>query len=187
MSLPRVTEMAHDFVRRRLRPGEAAIDATAGNGHDTVFLAELVGPGGRVDAFDIQPEAISATRARVAAHPQVHLHLCGHECLAEAVPGTVAAAMFNLGYLPLGDKSIATRPENTLAALAAVGQLLVPGGILTAVVYPGHPGGSEEAAAVESWFSSLEAARFRAASYRPLQGDSARRPPFLLVAERRAG
>lgn len=39
--------------------GDTVIDATAGNGHDTVFLAQLVGRQGRVWAFDVQSSALA--------------------------------------------------------------------------------------------------------------------------------
>jgi ubiquinone/menaquinone biosynthesis C-methylase UbiE len=185
MPLPRVTEMAHELVRRHLRPGDRALDATAGKGNDTLFLAHCVGASGRVDAFDIQPEAIAETRARVAGFPQVRLHQRGHESLAEFVEGPLAAAMFNLGYLPAGDKAIATRPDSTLAALEAARGLLAPGGILCVVAYPGHEGGAEEAAAVERWFAALDSSAHRAVVYRPLLGRPDSPSPFLLAAERR--
>lgn len=185
MPLPRVTEMAHELVRRRLRPGHRAVDATAGNGHDTLFLAECVGPVGRVDAFDVQPEALAETARRVAGLPQVRLHLRGHESLAEVVEGPLAAVLFNLGYLPSGDKSVATRPTSTLAALEAALSLLAPDGVLVVVAYPGHEGGAEEAAEVERWFEALDPADHRAVVYRPLPGPTGAPPPFLLAAERR--
>ena len=149
---------AHAAVAEVLRPGDLAVDATAGNGHDTRFLAERVGPEGRVHALDVQEAAVAATRQRLTGAglaERVHLHHCGHEHLAEAVPpahhGRVRVVMFNLGYLPAGDKARITRTETTLAGLRAAADLLAPGGRLTVVAYPGHPGGAEETEAVVQW------------------------------------
>ena len=64
---PRPTDLAHTILREAIRPGDTVIDATAGNGHDTVFLAEIVGSNGRVLAFDIQASAIEAARTRASA------------------------------------------------------------------------------------------------------------------------
>src|SRR5690606_17516698 len=130
MAFPRVTEMAHELIARRLRPGGRAIDATVGNGHDTLFLAACVGTAGHVDGFDIQPEAIAATAAKTTGLPQVRLHLRGHEAMGQVVTEPVDVILFNLGYLPSGDKDLATRPGTTLAALDAALGLLSETGLL---------------------------------------------------------
>lgn len=184
MPLPRVTELVHELVSRRLHPGDAAIDATVGNGHDTLFLAHCVGPAGRVDGFDIQLEAIAATRLRTDGLPQVRLHACGHETMAELVTGPVSAVLFNLGYLPSGDKDVVTRRDTTLAALDSSLALLAEQGILSVVVYPGHPGGREEADAVEAWFLA-QGAKLRVVRYGAFGHRGDKEPPYLLAAERR--
>jgi len=186
----RATEFAHQLVRERVSPGATVMDATLGNGHDTVFLAKLVGASGIVHGFDIQPAAIASTRRTVAAAglplANVRLHGAGHECMMEILgpgaAGSISAVMFNLGYLPGGDKSLPTRPATTLKALHQAEVLLARGGILTVVVYPGHPGGEEEAAAVREFFAALSP-DWHAIEYRGL--NSLRPAPFLLAAERR--
>lgn len=155
----RVTEEAHAQVARVLRPGDVAVDATAGNGHDTVFLAECVGPEGRVFAFDCQPEAIAQTRTRLVEHgvdARVELVLGDHAQLADVVPAArCGAVLFNLGYLPGGDHAITTSVATTIPALDASLTRLRPGGVLSVVVYPGHPEGAREAAAIERWVPTL--------------------------------
>jgi predicted methyltransferase len=155
--MARQTESARQAVRQVLRPGEAAVDATAGNGHDARFLAEAVGPSGRVFALDVQPDALDRTEALLteAGLTNVTLFLRNHADLAELVPGPVGAVMFNLGYLPGGDKAVVTRTASTLAGLRAAVGLLRPGGVLTVIAYPGHPGGAEETAAVAAFLREL--------------------------------
>lgn len=145
------------ILDRFVTAGDTVIDATCGNGHDTLHLAALVGESGRVWSFDIQPAALSATAERLAAAgltDRVNLIECSHGTLGEVVQGRVTAAVFNLGYLPGGDRSVVTRPESTVAALCQALEILAPGGIITVSVYPGHPGGDAEAAAITSWASS---------------------------------
>lgn len=186
--LPRVTELAHRFIGECLGPGDLAIDATAGNGHDTLFLAGLVGAEGRVYAFDVQPEAIEATRARLESAglaDRVELFGQCHSLMgAVAEHGGVGAVMFNLGYLPGGDRETITRTDTTLAALASALRLMMPGGRMTVVVYPGHPGGDAEAAAVEQWAATLDAGLAGVARYEFL--NQANKPPRLLVIEKRS-
>ena len=160
------------LLARAVAPGSVAVDATVGNGHDTAFLAGLVGEGGVVHGFDIQAEALWAAKgllAREGLADRVRLHHVGHERLAETLPeaqhGRVAAVVFNLGFLPGGEATVTTRPETTLAALMAACTVLAPGGVLAAVCYTGHPGGASEAGQVEGWCQALDFAAWRAARY----------------------
>jgi len=169
--------------------GDLVIDATAGNGHDTVFLAECVGPGGRVLAFDVQAAAIAAAQERVRAAGlvlRVEFFQESHAMMdTRAAPGTVAAVMFNLGYLPGEDHRVMTQPATTLQGLECASGLLREGGGLAVVCYPGHPGGALEAAAVERWFEALAERGWRVARYGAL---GTRRPaPFLLFASQARG
>jgi tRNA A58 N-methylase Trm61 len=154
----RPTSLAQLILRQQIRPGDTVVDATAGNGRDTVFLAEAVGETGRVLAFDIQAAAIEATRARLTAAGlagRVELIRDSHARLGGRVgEGGVAAVMFNLGYLPGADHGVVTDAVETLAALAAAARALRPGGILSVVCYPGHAGGDSEAAAVDGWLAA---------------------------------
>lgn len=174
------TEIAHEAVRKVLQPGEIAIDATAGNGHDTRFLAETVGPTGRVFAFDIQENALKATAERLAAAGLGNATLLhrNHADLADAIPaslhGRIGAAMFNLGYLPGGDKSITTQVESTVRAVAAGLRVLRSGGVLLILVYPGHPDGRVELDALRAL---LAVARTLEEPIDPGQANS----PVLLV------
>ena len=188
MAIPYVLDAAHLLADRAIRRGDLTIDATVGNGHDTLFLARSVGPEGRVVGFDIQQGALNETRRRVQADaPDTALHLihAGHETmathLAENAYGTVSAVMFNLGYLPGGDHSVTTTPETTCPALDTSVELLRPGGIITVVAYTGHEGGEEEAHAVESWASALPEASFRTLSYRFVNQPSD--PPRHLIRQ----
>ena len=130
------------------------MDATAGGGRDTLFMAGLVGSTGRVFAFDIQPEAL-ANRIPLEESgliDRVTLLLVGHEQMAAFVSVPVAAVIFNLGYLPGGDKNIVTRPETTLEALQALALLRPEGGY--AVAYPGHEAGAIECKALYDYAAS---------------------------------
>ncbi|WP_438444614.1 class I SAM-dependent methyltransferase [Gorillibacterium sp. sgz5001074] len=187
-----VLSFAHELAAARIRPGDCAVDATAGNGVDTLFLARAVGPGGRVHAFDIQEAALASTAARLEKElpdgsDRVVLHLASHDEMKLRIPEelheTAAAVMFNLGYLPGADHAVITTPATTLPALEAALELLRRGGVLTIAVYPGHDGGLAEAEAVEAWASGLPQSGFQSMSYRFL--NQRNRPPYLLAVEKR--
>ena len=184
----RLTERAHEIVRSVVKPGETAVDATAGNGHDTCFLAELVGSEGTVFAFDRQPAAIEQTRQRLAEGGLTNATLveCDHSDLNAEIPewrhGTIATVMFNLGYLPGGDKSVITQTGSTIIALRVSLAMIRPGGVVTVLAYPGHAGGDEETLAVKALFRSLDEASFEV-DVEAVEGVPA--APKLFVARRR--
>lgn len=181
---PRPTSLAPTLLREVIQLGDTVIDATAGNGHDTQFLAECVNTEGSVLAFDIQENAIHATRERLhkaSLASRVRLYQTSHAHIpAHAEPSSVSAIMFNLGYLSGDDHQFTTEGATTLAAFNAATSLLKPGGTLTIVCYPGHAEGATEAAAVETWLTILATSSWRSARYSLL--GTARSAPFPLVA-----
>jgi hypothetical protein len=159
---------AHNLIKDRLHPGDIAIDATVGNGHDTLFLVEQVMPTGRVYGFDIQQAALDSTRLRCGqlSHPEcLTLIHASHALMAEKIPGQhhgkINAIMFNLGYLPGGDKSIITRTDSTLPALNGASRLLATEGLITILAYPGHAGGNQETDQVRDWCGQLDTKLFK--------------------------
>ena len=63
-----LVNIAHDLIKDALHQGDIAIDATVGNGHDTVFLVDRVYPSGKVFGFDNQQAAIDSTWLKVESH-----------------------------------------------------------------------------------------------------------------------
>ncbi|SDE21714.1 Putative rRNA methylase [Paenibacillus sp. UNCCL117] len=190
MGFVSILGFAHQLIEARLKPGEAAIDATAGNGVDTVFLARQVGAEGCVYAFDIQESALASTAARCAREVpdrQVELLHRSHAEMAAAIPehwhGRIAAVTFNLGYLPGHDHSTITLPDSTLQALDSAAKLLRRGGVITIVVYSGHPGGETEAAAVDRWAAGLPQDGYQAMTYRFV--NQRNHPPYVIAVEKR--
>lgn len=182
---PRPTALLHTFLRDAISQGDTVIDATAGNGYDTVFLARCVGETGKVYAFDVQRAAIDSATVRVESEgcaPQVTFVHDSHRNLETHVgeAGGVTAIVFNLGYLPGDDHGTTTETDETLCALEAAVRLLKAGGVLAVVCYPGHDEGGREAIAVEDWMSGLTSRGWRVAKYAPL--GTLRPAPFLLLA-----
>ena len=181
----RLTEKVHHILTNHLKEGDQAIDATAGNGYDTLFLAEQVGSSGKVTAIDIQDCAIRSTREKLESTgliDRVKLVTDDHAAalgkLIEANREKIAAITFNLGYLPGSDKSIQTSAESTEEALAASIQLLGPGGYLCVTAYRGHNGGTVEAKTVESFMRKSQREGYAVDCYEP---ESSNSPPILWV------
>ena len=179
----RLTEKVHHILRNHLHEGDQAIDATAGNGYDTIFLAEQVGLSGKVIAMDIQDCAIRSTREKLDSNgliDRVKLvtddHAAALRILIANNRGKVAAIIFNLGYLPGSDKSIQTRAESTEEALATSIQLLSSGGCLCVTAYRGHSGGTSEAEIVEDFMRKSQREGNAVDCYEP---ESINCPPIL--------
>ncbi len=180
-----ISDQAKAQIECVLQPGEWAVDATMGNGWDTLFLAQTVGERGRVFAFDVQEAALEKTRRRLdeaGVLARCQLLLQSHQEIAQTVSGELGAVMFNLGYLPYADRSVITQEESTLAALRGAASLVRVGGIMTVICYRGHPGGSEEADAVWRWAQEMGGREFE------YQGPSeipATEQPFLLSLQKK--
>lgn len=155
-------ETAHGIVRAGLHAGDFAVDATLGNGHDTLFLADCVGEHGHVYGFDIQRQALSSTLMRLQQHgleKRVTLLETSHAempaCIPERFHGRIKAVMFNLGYLPGGDKSLITLSRSTLAAINAACRLPAEV-VITVLAYPGHNGGEQEVRELSEYCRNLQ-------------------------------
>ncbi len=180
----RLSELAHHFLAEHVKPGDVVLDATAGNGHDTAWLAERVGQQGRVWAIDIQPLALERTSSRLeelGLRGRVELLLGNHAGLDRLLPenlsGELAAAVFNLGYLPGTDHRCVTQPDSTIIALEQTLRWLRPGGAISLLVYRGHPEGPAEAQSVLTWLDQLDPAVYQR-HCRPGPAQSRRPPPI---------
>jgi SAM-dependent methyltransferase len=181
----RINEYHHSLLRQLLRIGDTVVDCTVGNGNDTVFLAEAVGHEGRVIGFDIQAQALCRTRKRLVGagieEGRFTLVEGSHSDLGCHVPAGIGGAVYNLGYLPGGDRSVVTGRGTTLHSIAGALELLRPEGFVSATLYYGHEGGREEADGVLEYVRALDHDRFKVAhiSYPNLPND----PPSIVMVQ----
>lgn len=241
--IQRTTELAMHIISSYVRPGDIVIDATCGNGHDTLRLARM--GAGMVFAFDVQPEAVAATRALLhkegfpvsaeagqsigaeagqsasaeaeqltgidapACRPRVVLACLGHERMAEffrgrtqsecsgAIPadagpgallagpeGFASAIVFNLGYLPGGDKGRTTQADTTLEAVRASLCLLKKDGLLCITMYSGHPEGAEEKRALLAFAEGLDPKLWHVC-YLSMPNQKNHPPEILLISRKK--
>lgn len=187
--LKRVLPFCHALLKETVQPGDIVIDATIGNGNDTLLLSELVGPKGYVYGFDIQIQAIEKTKALLNLHQQPERQLiCDSHAnlidyLSEAHHQQIKAAIFNLGYLPGGNKSIITTPDSTLAAVKIILSLLKEDGLLILVVYHGHSGGASERDALLHYVTGLEQKEYDVLRYGFINQRNS--PPFIIAIQKK--
>ena len=190
-----IVSRSQQLLTEVLQPGDLAVDLTAGNGSDTLFLSKAVGPTGLVLAFDIQEQAILKTAERLeqagvfvdrsSSKEQISgvtLICASHEKLPDFLDSPPKGIIANLGYLPGGDETLTTQTNSTVAALQHATDALAAGGRLAVVVYPGHPGGDAEGRAVDALFVSLPLKLWHVLRIEVPNSSAA---PYLLVAEKR--
>ncbi|MGM0172419.1 class I SAM-dependent methyltransferase [Enterococcus mundtii] len=179
---------SHTLLEEIIQPGDHVIDATMGNGHDTVFLADKVGRTGQVYSFDIQKQAMEATQQKLSENgllDRTILFLQGHETIGEVIAEqqAIKAGIFNLGYLPKSDKSVITLPETTKTAMEEILKRLVPQGRMIIVVYYGHEGGEAELDMVQSFCQALPQEQFNVLNYQFINQKN--NPPILYCIEKK--
>jgi len=190
MKLIPILPFARTLLETAITPGDIAVDATLGNGHDTLYLAKLVGEGGHVYGFDIQEEAVLNSRKRLVEQDLLNrttLFTKGHEHISECIPnghhGKVSTAIFNLGYLPGGDKSIVTKPNTTISAIEQLLTIMKPEAIIVLVIYHGHPEGAVERDKLLEFVRSIDQKKAHVLQYGYI--NQANNPPFIIAIEKR--
>ena len=176
-------ELQKVFILNHLKAGDTAVDFTMGNGHDTEFLSKTVGEHGRVFAFDIQPDALSSTQKRLTEEncPKNYTLIHdSHHKVKKYVMTPIKAGMFNLGYLPGGDKSITTMRKTTLPAVSEAISLLGADSILLVAVYPGHAEGKAEGEEIEKFLSLTDRRKICVAKIKIVNSPSS---PYFFTIE----
>ncbi len=157
-------QIIHRVLREHIRPGDLCIDATAGRGKDTLFLAELVGEDGHVTAFDIQQEAVDSTLALLQAHGMAERVDVIHESHSNmeqyAQENSISCITFNFGWLPGGDHHIFTMPDTSIQAIEAGLRLLRDDGIMTLILYYGRETGFAERDALLAYLPTIDSSRY---------------------------
>ena len=179
-----VTRLVKDIVEEHIKKGDSVVDATMGNGKDTLWLSKMTGTKGKVYCFEIQNNA--ATKALDMLYQRdteaaIELIFRGHEVMDKMIEEKVSAVIFNLGYLPGGDKEITTKAETTVAGINAALKILKKGGIVAVTCYTGHPEGKKERDAVLKLASELDRKKYHAANINyPNQGEDAPEIVFII-------
>ncbi|MBU0468450.1 MAG: class I SAM-dependent methyltransferase [Candidatus Omnitrophica bacterium] len=184
--LNRSLNIAKMIISQKLTEGDIAVDATSGNGNDTLFLANIVGCKGKVYSFDIQDKAIENTKRLLENNNisnSVEIVHDGHEFIDKYVKEKVKVVVFNLGYLPGSDKKISTKAETTILAIKKSLDLLVEGGLILLVVYYGHPTGTYEKEEVCAYSAKLDKQKYNVFHLEFTNQDN--NPPILIGIEKR--
>jgi len=184
-----IINFSHHLLEESVKKGETVIDATCGNGNDTLFLSKLVGENGQVLAFDIQEQAIQNAEQLITDHQRGNVsfildsHAHASDYVSPEMKGKIGGAIFNLGYLPKSDKSIITQGHSTITAIDTMLQLLKKNGLIVIVVYHGHEGGKEEKETILKHISNLDQKHYQVLRYGFINQKN--NPPFILAIQKK--
>jgi dsDNA-specific endonuclease/ATPase MutS2 len=151
-------DITNFLIENYLAEGDIAIDATAGNGNDTLKLCRKVGKEGKVFSFDIQDKAIEETKKLIfeSGFSNAEIIKDSHEFMDKYINEKVKAVIFNLGYLPGGDHRVQTKGETTIEAIKKSLDLLCADGFIAIMIYYGKNSGTEEKLKVMEFLKELD-------------------------------
>lgn len=188
MDLMQGVEFSHWLFNNYLENNNILIDATCGNGKDTLFFAKTLDSQGKIYAFDIQKEAIKNTKNRIEEKEfNINIEYIndGHENIDKYVDENVNGIIYNLGFLPGSEKNIKTEKETTITSLNKSLDILANGGLIVVVIYSEHEGGSEEKKAVLDFASNLNYKKYNVLHYHFI--NQKKTPPEVIAIKKRNG
>ena len=181
-----LTTLAQTLIKEKFDRINYAVDATCGNGNDTLFLANLCKKDGMVYSFDVQEEALDKAEKLINTNTRpasVMFVNTGHENMEKVIKPKVDVVMFNLGFLPNSDSYICTKPETTIPALKSAINILRESGMLTVLCYPGTEEGRMETDEVIKWLNKLDKNELEISEHLSEKPDET--TPVLYVVEKR--
>lgn len=173
-----VNELSHHIIKRFGYKFDIAVDATLGNGYDTDFLSKNFS---KVYSFDIQKCAINTYQSKNINN--VVLVNNSHEDFSKYINGKVDCIVYNLGFLPGGDKNITTKCQSTLMSLESSLNIIDKGGLITIALYRGHEEGKKEESAVISFAQNLPKEKYGVMLHSFINRNNT--APFLIVIEKK--
>lgn len=177
--MEKVLDFVRNIIKKKKNSINFSIDATCGRGNDTKFLSEI---SSYVYAFDIQKDAIDYSKEYLKDYKNIKFINSSHEFIDEYVKEEVDVCMFNLGYLPKGDKNITTKSTSTINSIKKVIDKLTLNGIITIVCYPGHPQGKIESIDLLEFLKDIDQKNYDIVRYDFI--NQINNPPFAIVIER---
>lgn len=184
MELNKAVSYQHLVWQEQLKDANVIVDATCGNGNDTLYLLEHSKVGAHIYAIDIQEEAIKNTKKRLGyKSDRVHFIQGSHDTVLGSIEEDFDLVVFNLGYLPGEDHRCMTSGDTTVRAIKTVCSKMSVGGIITVIAYPGTAQGMEEKNILELFLQSIPQRKFHCWRTEPM--NQVNEPPLLYVVQKR--
>ncbi len=181
--MDKVLVFAKKLLKEKIDKNSVVIDATCGNGNDTLFLAKTSAK--KVYSFDIQKIAIERTEKLLEENEllsKCKLILDSHANFDNYVEDEFQAVIFNLGYLPNANHDITTNGKITKLTIEKMLKRISVGGIIVVVIYWGHQNGILEKEILCSYFETLNQKNIEVLQYQFINQKN--NAPFLVALEK---
>ncbi|MGX7112867.1 tRNA (mnm(5)s(2)U34)-methyltransferase [Gemella cuniculi] len=182
--MDKILNFSKKLLKEKIDKNSIVVDATAGNGNDTLFLAKTSAK--KVYSFDIQNQAIQNTKQLLIENNLNHkceIILDSHLNFDKYISETIQAVIFNLGYLPNANHDITTMADTTLATVKKFLKQLNIGGRIVIVIYWGHKNGKVEKETLLKELSSLDQKEVEVLTYQFINQKN--NAPFIIALEKR--
>ena len=177
--MDKIIPFSHKLLEEVVSKDDITIDMTCGNGFDTLWLSEI---SKKVYSFDIQEVAIMTAKKNVNGKDNIEFICDTHDNVLEYVKCNTKGVIYNLGYLPAGDKTITTTYESTISSLEKVLSILDIHGRVVLVCYPGCESGKKESEELDRYLKTLDQKKYSVITYKFI--NQINNPPFIYAVER---
>lgn len=170
-------KLSHYLIENRVENNIRACDMTAGNGKDSKFILDNKNPK-ILYAFDIQKLSQERCKKLIGQRKNFKFILDDHKNIEKYIEEKIDLFIYNLGFLPKGDKSITTNYKSVIQSLKSCLNLLNENGLILITFYPGHDEGKNEEKYVGEFLKNLDQKTFQVIKYNFY--NQINNPPFLI-------
>lgn len=182
-----IIDLLKFYLEKFVKKNGVFVDMTCGNGHDTERLLKEYSPK-FLYSFDIQEKAREKTFERLGIKSDDEISnfkfiLDNHANLKSYIKEKVDLAIYNLGYLPSGDKTITTNSNDVISSFSSLINLLNDGAFVFMTLYTGFEQGKQEAEKVLSYLENLPQREFNIIKHEFINQKN--NPPCFVAIEKR--
>lgn len=170
-------KLSHYLIENRVENNIRACDMTAGNGNDSKFILDKKTPK-ILYAFDIQKLSQERCEKLIGQMDNFKFILDDHKNIEKYIEEKIDLFIYNLGFLPKGDKSITTNYKSVIQSLKSCLDLLNENGLILITFYTGHEEGKNEEKYVGEFLKNLDQKTFQVIKYNFY--NQINNPPFLV-------
>ena len=177
-------DIVYNFINKFKDKRILAADMTVGNGNDICNICNIVRKDSKIYGFDILEEAINISTEKLKTYDymDINLILDSHENIDKYIDNGLDLIIYNLGYLPSGNKDITTDYKTVISSLNKAFEILNKNGLIIITFYPGHESGKLESIEIENYLKAKNQKKYRIMKLDFI--NQVNNPPYVIVIER---
>lgn len=175
----RVTDLVKIIIDQK-KDAKIAVDMTVGRGNDSKYILDNTEVE-KLYGFDIQKEAADAAKNLIGKDNRFIFHLQSHEKVDQIIKEGLDLVIYNLGYLPGGNKEVTTDYKSTIKSLEKTLGLMNAGGLIILTIYPGHPAGKIESEKIEKYLANIDPKKY--AVMKLAYQNRPNNPPYIVMIQ----